>query len=96
MNRIYLNKLFDYYQNLLTEKEQNIFKDYYQDDLSLQEIADNLNISKSAVGKTIKIVEQKLDNYEQILKLNEKNMKINDLLKGNINQEILDKINDII
>ena len=96
MNRIYLNKLFDYYQNLLTEKEQNIFKDYYQDDLSLQEIADNLNISKSAVGKTIKIVEQKLMNYEQTLKLNDKSNKIREVLEGNVSQDILDKINNYI
>ena len=51
MDRIYLNELFDYYNVLLTKKEQDIFIDHYEDDLSLQEIADNLNISKSAVGK---------------------------------------------
>ena len=58
MDRIYLNELFDYYNVLLTKKEQDIFIDHYEDDLSLQEIADNLNISKSAVGKTLKIVEK--------------------------------------
>ena len=61
MDRIYLNELFDYYNVLLTKKEQDIFIDHYEDDLSLQEIADNLNISKSAVGKTLKIVEKKIN-----------------------------------
>ena len=70
MDRIYLNELFDYYNVLLTKKEQDIFIDHYEDDLSLQEIADNLNISKSAVGKTLKIVEKKLIEYEQKLELN--------------------------
>ena len=37
MNRIYLNELFDIYQNLLTEHEQQIFMDYYQEDLSISE-----------------------------------------------------------
>ena len=96
MNRVYLNRLFDYYQKLLTEKEQNIFEYYYQEDLSLQEIADNLNISKSAVGKTIKIVEEKLNNYEDLLKLNEKSIKINNILKDVVSNDIIDKINALL
>ena len=96
MNRVYLNRLFDYYQKLLTEKEQNIFEYYYQEDLSLQEIADNLNISKSAVGKTIKIVEEKLNNYEDLLKLNEKSIKINNILKDVVSNDIIDKINSLL
>ncbi|HJJ17210.1 MAG TPA: helix-turn-helix domain-containing protein [Bacilli bacterium] len=96
MDRIYLNELFDYYNVLLTKKEQDIFIDHYEDDLSLQEIADNLNISKSAVGKTLKIVEKKLIEYEQKLELNKKNTEINRILKGNVSQKILDSINELI
>ena len=59
-DRLYLNSLFDIYQELLTEHEQLIFKDYYQDDLSLKEIADNNNISRSAVHNTLKAVNEKL------------------------------------
>ena len=96
MDRIYLNELFDYYNVLLTKKEQDIFIDHYEDDLSLQEIAYNLNISKSAVGKTLKIVEKKLIEYEQKLELNKKNTEINRILKGNVSQKILDSINELI
>ena len=96
MGRIYLNELFDYYNVLLTKKEQDIFIDHYEDDLSLQEIADNLNISKSAVGKTLKIVEKKLIEYEQKLELNKKSTEINRILKGNVSQKILDSINELI
>ena len=81
---------------LLTKKEQDIFIDHYEDDLSLQEIADNLNISKSAVGKTLKIVEKKLIEYEQKLELNKKSTEINRILKGNVSQKILDSINELI
>ena len=63
------NKLFDCYESLLTEKEKAVFKDYYGDDLSLKEIADNKKVSRSAVHKTIKVVEEKLDYYENNLKL---------------------------
>ena len=96
MNRLYLSKLFDYYKNLLTQNEQNIFNEYYNEDLSLQEIADNLNISKSAVGKTLKIVEKKLEDYEQKLGLNLKNKKINELLINKIDENLLNLVNEII
>ena len=96
MDRIYLNELFDYYNVLLTKKEQDIFIDHYEDDLSLQEIADNLNHHQSAVGKTLKIVEKKLIEYEQKLELNKKSTEINRILKGNVSQKILDSINELI
>lgn len=67
------NQLFDYYQKLLTTKQQEIFEDYYANDFSLGEIAENNNISRNAVFDTIKKVEKILDNYEEILKLVEKN-----------------------
>lgn len=68
-NREYLNKLFDIYKDLLTEVEQVTFVSYYIEDLSLSEIAENRNISKSSVGKTLSNVEEKLNYYESILKL---------------------------
>lgn len=66
-NREYLNSLFDLYKELLTKTEQETFEDYYMEDLSLQEIADNKNISKSSVGKTLKSAIEKLEEYEKIL-----------------------------
>ena len=63
---IYYNNLFDIYSELLTDKEKETFSLYYQEDLSLSEIADNNNISKSAVGKMVKTILEKLDNYEKI------------------------------
>ena len=66
-NREYLNRLFDIYKELLTKVEQDTFISYYMEDLSLSEIAQNREISKSSVGKTLTIVEEKLKNYENIL-----------------------------
>ena len=42
---VYYNSLFDIYGKLLTEKEQESFRDYYQEDLSLGEIAEIKNIA---------------------------------------------------
>ena len=61
---VYYNNLFDIYGKLLTDKEQESFRDYYQEDLSLGEIAEIKNISRAAVQKTIKTVLEKLDYYE--------------------------------
>ena len=54
---IYYNNLFDYYGELLNEKQQEYFKYYYFDNLSLSEIADNLNLSRNAIHKQLKQIE---------------------------------------
>ena len=69
MNKVlYYNELFSYYKELLTKKEQEVFSLYYEENLSMGEIASIKNISRSAIGFKIKNVEEKLDNYEKILK----------------------------
>ena len=57
---VYYNELFDYYGELLTEKQKEYFKFYYFDNLSLSEIAEENNISRNAVSKTLKEVKEKL------------------------------------
>ena len=72
MNKvIYYNELFSYYKELLTLKEQEVFSLYYEENLSMGEIALIKNISRSAVGFKIKKVEKKLDDYEKIIKKRE-------------------------
>ena len=78
---VYYNNLFDVYSSLLTEKEQVTFKDYYQEDLSLSEIANENNVSRAAVQKTIKTVLDKLKYYEDMLHVYEKNVRLSELLK---------------
>lgn len=77
---VYYNGLFDLYGSLLTEKEQDTFRDYYQEDLSLAEIAEENNVSRAAVQKTVKNVLEKLNYYEESLHMFETNKKLRDLL----------------
>ena len=93
---VYYNDLFDIYSELLTENERDNFKDYYQEDLSLSEIADEKNVSRSAIQKTIKNVIDKLNYYESILHIYEKNSKLNDLLNVNSLEEIKAQIKEIL
>ena len=87
---ILYNELYLCYEDLLTDKEKETFLDYYSEDLSLSEIADNNNISKAAVSKTVNNVINKLLDYESKLHLNEKNNIVSEAIeKKDIN--ILDK-----
>ena len=59
---IYYNNLYDFYGNLLTEKQRQYFEDYYFNNLSLQEIAENYNISRNAVYNSLKEIEKLAQN----------------------------------
>ena len=67
---VFLNKLFDYYEKLLTQRQQEVFRYYYQDDLSYQEIADILGISRAAVFDNLNRTSKLLIEYEEKLGLN--------------------------
>jgi len=89
---IYYSALFDYYGKLLTTKEQEYFEDYYFNNLSLQEIADNYKVSKNAISKCLKEAKEKLENYEYILHLYENKNKIRNIL----NSEVFERIEKYI
>ncbi len=85
-------RLYDLYQNLLTEKQRLYFEDYYFSDLSLQEIAENNNVSRNAVHNSLKDIVNKLNYYEEKLKLIEKRKNIEKIL----DKEVLKKIEEYI
>lgn len=64
-NIIYYSELFSIYSCLLTEKQKEIFKLHCNEDLSLSEISEIKNVSKSYVGKIIQEVQKRLDFYER-------------------------------
>lgn len=66
-NRI--NMLFDFYEPLLTEKQQTFLKYYFHDDYTLSEIAGEFDISRQAVYEHIKRAESALEDYESKLGL---------------------------
>ena len=95
--KIYLNNLYDYYSKLFTEKQCSYYEDYYFNDLSLSEIAENNNVSRNAVHSQIKIVEEKLELYENLLGLYKKSLEIKKLLDGSkIENDIKKRIEDLI
>lgn len=62
-------RLFDFYGPLLTDRQQEIIRAYYYQDLSLAEIANNLEISRQAVYDHLSRAKGQLIDYEGKLKL---------------------------
>lgn len=62
-----MNALFEFYESLLTEKQQSYMQLYYADDFSLGEIAEEFGVSRQAVYDNIKRTEHILKEYERKL-----------------------------
>lgn len=61
--------LLDFYGEMLTEKQRNFVNDYYNEDLSLSEIATNEGITRQGVRDAIKRAESQLLEMEERLGL---------------------------
>ena len=61
--------LLDFYGDMLTEKQREVIEFYYNDDLSLSEIAENEGITRQGVRDSIKRAEAQLLDMEQHLGL---------------------------
>ncbi len=75
-----LSVLFDAYGSLLTSDQQNMFDLYYNEDLSLAEIAEHTGLSRQGVRYAIKHAEESLINYEKKLSLSKKAERITENL----------------
>ena len=81
-----MNDLIDLYGILLTKNQLMVMEYYYMDDLSLSEIGENLEITRSAVFDTIKKSTKILLDYEAKLGL---------LEKENKKKQLIDEINKL-
>ena len=69
MEREEISLLFDIYGSLLTDNMQNCIDLYYNEDLSLAEIAENLKITRQGVRDTIQRGIKQLGHYDSVLNL---------------------------
>ena len=86
---IEISMLVEIYGKLLTEKQYQVISDYYNEDLSLSEIAENNNISRQGVRDIIKKGESKLFEYEeklQIMKKTQENEKTIQLILSQLSK----------
>lgn len=80
-----LSSLFYLYKNLLTQKQVEYFELYFEEDLSFQEIADQLQISKAAAYDAINKIIKSLNNLEEKLSLNKFKMQITLIIESYAN-----------
>lgn len=93
--RNYLIILYDFYSELLTDRQKEYFEDYYFSNLSLGEIAENTGLSRNAIHKNIKTVEDKLFFYEEKLELYKKRVLLEDIIKEMDNKSVIEKIQNL-
>ncbi len=93
---VYFNELYDLYGGLLTDKQREYFEDYYFNNLSFSEMAENYEVSRNAIFKQLKITTEKLEEYEGILKLLEKRKKLEIIILETENLEVRKKLEELI
>lgn len=72
--------LLDFYGDMLTDKQRDVVELYYNEDLSLAEIASHSGITRQGVRDSIKRAESQLLEYESRLKLAQRFRGIRDAL----------------
>ena len=96
---IKVSQLYDFYSELLSQKQKQYLNDYFFNDLSLTEISENYEISKQAVSNNIKRTIIELEQFEEKLNLiklnNERLFLLNEIKKLTDNEEILDYIEQL-
>ena len=92
--------LLDIYGSLLTNRQLQILNTYYNEDMSLSEIAEEFDISRQGVLDNVKKGEKKLLEYEEKLHIleNQENRKSKiDKVLNTLSKDITQKdINTII
>ena len=86
---IYLSLLYDFYGELLNDNKKRVFEDYILNDLSLSEIADQLDITRQGVHDIVKRCTKELKDYEHRLALVGRFTRVKHML-GSIKELCLD------
>ena len=105
-NSVKISILLEIYGKLLTQKQYDLLNDYYNNDLSLAEIAENENITRQAVRDNLKKGERKLFYYEEKLEVMKKKRmqeeqiaiilsEINTLTQNSTDKEIEEVLEDV-
>ena len=84
-DRVEISLLMDIYSPLLTEKQKNIMELYYNDDLSLAEIAELNNTSRQAIYDLIKRCYKQILSYEDKLNLLKKSLERESVIESLLN-----------
>ncbi|MBP3464629.1 MAG: putative DNA-binding protein [Angelakisella sp.] len=86
--------LLDFYGDMLTEKQRDVVELYYNEDLSLAEIAAHSGITRQGVRDSIKRAESQLLEYEDRLHLAARFRRIEEVLSSIVREaQQIEKLN---
>lgn len=80
MKNLKVSYLLDFYGNMFSEKQREILEMYYQEDMSLSEIASVAQMTRQGVYDNIKRGEKEILSLEAKLKLMDRFLEISDCL----------------
>ncbi len=89
------SELLTIYQNLLSKTQREILEDYYFYNLSFSEIAENRDISRSAVEDAVKKGKKNLDKYENEIGSLKVLNSLREIKTITNDENVLNKINEI-
>ena len=95
-NNVEITMLLDLYGEALTAKQRDYLNHYYNDDLSLSEIAENEGITRQGVSDALKRAEAILFSCEEKLGLCKKIDELKNLANNTCDFESLNKLKDYI
>lgn len=81
-----MSLLFDFYGDLLTERQQEFFALYYDHDLSLGEIAQQYGVSRQAVYDILRRSSGALEGFEEKLELADRHRRQTEFIQGLVNE----------
>ena len=73
--------LYDFYGELLTAHQQEIFEEVVLNDTSFSEVAAREGVSRQSIHELVRKCEKQLDHYESCLHMMERFLKMRDLVK---------------
>ena len=67
--KVFLSWLLAFYGELLTENQRVMARLYWEEDLSLAEIAEQFSVSRQSIHDTVSRTEKQLESWEEKLRL---------------------------
>ena len=93
---IYFNELYDLYGTLLTDKQREYFEDYYFNNLSFSEMAENYDVSRNAIFKQLHIATDKLEEYEEKLQILKKKKELEKIIASVSDSKLKEKLENLL
>ncbi len=95
MKDLYISALLDVYGEFLSEKQRLITEYYYNEDLSLSEIAENEGITRQAVSDIVKRTAAQLSEWEEKCRYCERFLKLKEAAAKSDNKTIFEIIENL-